>query len=88
MRAEGVTSVRVTSDLGRVAACPGGRGSQCCRGMGMSMGVAWPADIGPPEHAASRKKRAQRALGGYWRQEGVNRQVPDAHGREVPFQKV
>ena len=53
----------------------------------MSMGVAGQADIRPPEHAASRKERAQRALGGYWRQEGVNRQVPDAHGREVPSQK-
>jgi len=77
---------------GRVAACPGGRSSQCCRehccrGMGMSMGVAGQADIRPPEHAASRKERAQRALEGYWRQEGVNRQVPDAHGREVPSQK-
>lgn len=53
----------------------------------MSMGVAWPADIRPPEHAASRKELPQRALGGCIGDMGVNRQAPDAHGREVPSQK-
>ena len=54
----------------------------------MNMGVASQADIRPPEHAAPRKELAQRVhsegIGG----KGVNRQVPGAHGREVPSQKV